>query len=103
MTRIPSHSPSDAQAASRPLLEERVQFSPAGHLLNMHAQMAHAPVVREAAGDHGRVSIAACQWAASCGWTDGQLAEAFAYSGLTVFTAYFLNYAATEVDLPAGV
>ena len=34
------------------------------------------------------------------GWSDEQLAETFAYLGLTVFTAYFLNYAATELDLP---
>jgi hypothetical protein len=27
---------------------------------------------------------------------------AFASLGLAVFTAYFLNYAATELDLPAG-
>jgi hypothetical protein len=27
------------------------------------------------------------------------LAEAFAYLGLTVFTAYFLNYAQTDVDV----
>ena len=32
-----------------------------------------------------------------------QLAEAFAYLGLTVFTSYFLNYAATELDIPAGL
>lgn len=31
-----------------------------------------------------------------------QLAEAFASLGLAVCTAYFLNYAATELDLPAG-
>ena len=31
-----------------------------------------------------------------------QLAEAFASPGLAAFTAYFLNYAATELDLPAG-
>jgi len=60
-------------------------------------------VVREAAGDHGRVSDATWKQAASCGWTHDQLAEAFAYLGLTVFTSYFLNYAATELDLPTGV
>ena len=38
----------------------------------------------------------------AAGWTDEQLAEAFASLGLAVFTAYFLNYAATELDLPAG-
>jgi hypothetical protein len=36
------------------------------------------------------------------GLGDEQLAEAFAYLGLTVFTSYFLNYAATEVDVPAS-
>ena len=30
------------------------------------------------------------------------LASAGFYLGLTVFTSYFLNYAATELDLPAG-
>jgi hypothetical protein len=180
MTRIPSHSLSDAPLASRALLEEMIQFSPTGRLLNMHAQMAHAPavleayvglrrataslgtldqpvraalmlvsavadqseyalavismlalragwgpdqvrnlrsggtvgepatdalvaLVREAAGNHGRVSDATWNTATACGWTDGQLAEAFAYLGLTVFTSYFLNYAATALDLPAGV
>jgi hypothetical protein len=29
---------------------------------------------------------------------DGQLAEAFAYLGQTVFTGYFLNYAQTHAD-----
>jgi hypothetical protein len=69
MTRIPSHTVEDAPAASRALLEDMLQFSPTGRLVNMHAQMAHAP----------------------------------AYLGLTVFTAYFLNYAATELDLPPAV
>jgi alkylhydroperoxidase family enzyme len=180
MARIPSHSLSDAPPASRPLLEEMIQFSPTGRLLNMHAQMAHAPavleayvglrratasrgtleqplraalmlvaamedqseyalavismlalragwnpdqvrvlrsggtvgepatdalvaLVREAAGNHGRVGDATWNAAVASGWTDGQLAEAFAYLGLTVFTSYFLNYAATALDLPAGV
>ena len=59
-------------------------------------------VVREAAAGHGRVSDAAWGRAISCGWDDGQLAEAFAYLGLSVFTGYFLNYAATELDIPVG-
>lgn len=41
-------------------------------------------------------------WAASAGWTSEQLAEAFASLGLAVFTAYFLNYAATELDIPGA-
>jgi hypothetical protein len=59
-------------------------------------------VVREAAASHGHVSDAAWDRAISCGWDDGQLAEAFAYLGLSVFTGYFLNYAATELDVPVG-
>jgi alkylhydroperoxidase family enzyme len=178
MTRIPSHTTQDAPTASRPLLEDMLQFSPTGRPLNMHAQMAHAPavlaayvairratgqygtldqpvrtalmltaavaddsqyalavismlaqrsgwrrdqmeallagkglgeektdsligVVREAAANSGRVSDATWARAAGSGWTDEQLAEAFVYLGLTVFTSYFLNYAATELDVPA--
>jgi len=178
MARIPSHTIQDAPAASRPLLEDMLQFSPTGRLLTMHAQMAHAPavleayvsirratgqhgtldqpvrtalmlasavaddsryalaiismlalrsgwrrdqvdallacqdlgeektdtligVVREAAANSGRVSNATWARAAASDWNDEQLAEAFAYLGLTVFTSYFLNYAATELDIPA--
>ena len=179
MTRIPSHTVDDAPEPSRALLADLVQFSPTGQLLNMHAQMAHAPavleaytsirratgqlgtldqrlrtalmlvtaavdgnayalaiitllarrsgwepdqitalrsggsvgeprpdalieVVREAAGNHGRVSDPAWARAVAAGCTDSDLAEAFAYLGLTVFTAYFLNYAGTELDVPAS-
>lgn len=178
MTRIPSHTIQDAPEASRALMEDMVQFSPTGRLLNMHAQMAHAPAVldaytsiraatgrhgtldppiraalmlaaaaaddsayalaivsmlalragwrrdqvqallagkdlgeqktdallavaREAAADSGRVSDATWARAVASGWSDEQLAEAFAYLGLTVFTSYFLNYAQTELDIPA--
>jgi alkylhydroperoxidase family enzyme len=59
-------------------------------------------VVREAAGRAGQVSDATWQRAADCGWSSEQLAEAFVYLALTVFTAYFLNYAQTPVDLPAS-
>jgi len=178
MTRIPSHSIEDAPQAARSLLAEMVQFSPTGRLLNLHAQMAHAPavleayvsirratarhgtlegpirsalmlaaavhdgseyaiaiismlalrsgwhrdqvkallaskdlgeektdaligVVREATANSGHVSDLAWARAAGSGWSDEQLAEAFAYLGLTVFTSYFLNYAGTELDIPA--
>jgi alkylhydroperoxidase family enzyme len=56
-------------------------------------------VIRAAAADCGRVSDAAWARAAGAGWTDAQLAEAFGCLGLAVFTAYFLNYAATEPEL----
>jgi hypothetical protein len=177
VTRIYRHTIADAPEASRPLLEGYVSFSPTGKLLNLHAQMAHSPmvltayaavrqatvtqgtleprvrsalmlatasvshspyavaltsflvarsgwspaevtslrdghrlgddktdalveVIREAAAQSGRVSDATWQQAAACGWTSEQLAEAFGYLALTVFTAYFLNYAQTPVDLP---
>jgi carboxymuconolactone decarboxylase family protein len=179
VTRIPGHTIADAPGASRPLLEGVAPFSPTGKLLNLHAQMAHAPavlaaytairqataahgtleprvraalmlatagvshsayaeavtsqlavrsgwspaqvsclrdgqslgdekvdslvcVVREAAARAGRVSDLTWQQAAACGWSSQELAEAFAYLALTVFTAYFLNYAQTPVDLPSG-
>jgi alkylhydroperoxidase family enzyme len=178
VTRIPSHTIEDAPEASRPLLQNVIQFSPTGRPLNLHAQMAHSPavlaayssirqatdahgtldfpvrsalmlatagashseyaeavtatlaeragwskqqvsslrdggslgdekidaivgVVREAAAHDGRVGDLAWERATSCGWTAEELAEAFAYLGLTVFTAYFLNYARTELDLQA--
>jgi len=178
MTRIPSHTIEDAPQVSRPLLENVIQFSPTGRLLNLHAQMAHSPavlaayvsirqandaygtlefpvraalmlatagathseyaeaitatlaeragwskqqiralrdggslgddkidsivgVVREAAAHQGRVGDLAWERAVACGWTDEQLTEAFSYLALTVFTGYFLNYARTELDLPA--
>jgi len=179
VTRIPCHTIDDAPPASRALLADLVQFSPAGQVLNLHAQMAHAPavlvayasirrataefgtldqrlrsalmlvtaaaggnayalaittmlarrsgwqpggiaalrsggrvgepqadaliaVIREAAGSSGLVSDATWARAVAAGCTDDDLAEAFAYLGLTVFTAYFLNYAGTELDVPAS-
>jgi hypothetical protein len=179
VTRIYPHTIADAPEASRPLLDGVVPFSPTGKLLNLHAQMAHSPlvlaayvairqatvthgtldpkvrsalmlatatvshsgyaetltsflaarsgwspsevrslrdghqlsddrvdslveVVREAAAHNGRVSDATWQQAADCGWTSEQLTEAFGYLALTVYTAYFLNYAQTPADLPAG-
>jgi alkylhydroperoxidase family enzyme len=59
-------------------------------------------VAREAATRSGQVSDEAWQRAADCGWSSEQLADIFAFVALTVFTAYFLNYAQTPMDLPAG-
>jgi hypothetical protein len=56
-------------------------------------------VIREAAARSGNVTDATWQAAQQIGWSDAQLAEAFAYLGLTVFTGYFLNYAQTEADV----
>jgi len=60
--RIPSHSLVDAPSQIRPVLEDvaRVSLTATGRLLNLHAQMAHAPAVlaayagiRKATEDHG--------------------------------------------------
>jgi hypothetical protein len=176
MSRIPTHTVEDAPEASRPLLQNVIQFSPTGRPLNMHAQMAHSPavlvaytslraatsdygtlgarlgaalmlatataigseyvvaitsrlahltgwadgevaalqagnavgdnkidtltrLVREAAADSGNVADATWNDAQGADWNDEQLAEAFAYLGLTLFTAYFLNYARTDIDV----
>jgi len=56
-------------------------------------------VVREAAADSGNVTDATWRAARESGWSDTELAEAFAYLGLTVFTGYFLNYAQTASDV----
>jgi hypothetical protein len=113
MTRIPSHSVEDAPEASRALLREMIQFSPTGRPLNVAALRAGKDVgdartgaltslVREAAANHGRVSDQAWDRAVASGWSSEQVAEAFAYLGLAVYTSYFLNYAATELDVPDG-
>ena len=56
-------------------------------------------VVTEAAASAGSVTDVTWKAAQQAGWSDAQLAEAFAYIGLTVFTGYFLNYAQTAADV----
>jgi hypothetical protein len=56
-------------------------------------------VAREAAANSGNVTDATWEAAQQAGWSDAQLAEAFAHLGLTVFTGYFLNYAQTAQDV----
>jgi hypothetical protein len=56
-------------------------------------------LVREAAANSGNVTDATWKAAQQAGWSDEQLAEAFAYLGATVFTGYFLNYAQTDLDV----
>ena len=59
-------------------------------------------LVREATANSGKVSDTTWNNAIDAGWNTEQLTEAFAYLGLTVFTAYFLNYAQTELDVPVA-
>ena len=56
-------------------------------------------LVREAAANSGNVTDTTWKAALKAGWSDEQLAEAFANVGATLFTAYFLNYAETELDV----
>jgi hypothetical protein len=58
-----------------------------------------AGLVREAAANSGNVTDTTWKTAQQAGWSDEQLANAFAYLGATVFTAYFLNYAQTDLDV----
>jgi hypothetical protein len=57
-----------------------------------------AQVVREAARSTGRVSDGAWDRALRAGWGPAELVDAFSPLGLTLFTACFLNYAATDID-----
>jgi hypothetical protein len=56
-------------------------------------------VIRDAAAHSGLVTDTVWRAALEHGWSDAQLAEAFVYLGLTVFTGYFLNYAQTDPDV----
>lgn len=55
-------------------------------------------MIREAAANSGNVTDITWKAAQQAGWSDAQLADAFAQLGLTEFTGYFLDYAQTESD-----
>ena len=58
-----------------------------------------AQVVREAAVGVGRVDDHTWSTALEAGWESRELAEAFSPLALVLFTAYFANYAGTELDV----
>jgi hypothetical protein len=58
-------------------------------------------VVGAAGKNLGVVGDAAWERAAHNGWTPEQLTESFAYFSIAVYTAYFTNFAGTELDLPS--
>jgi hypothetical protein len=58
-------------------------------------------VVGDAGKNLGIVGDAAWERAAHDGWTPEQLTESFAYFAIAVYTAYFTNFAATELDVPS--
>jgi hypothetical protein len=58
-------------------------------------------VVGDAAKNLGLVDDAVWERAVHNGWSPGQLVESFAYFSIAVYTAYFTNFAATELDVPS--
>jgi hypothetical protein len=58
-------------------------------------------VIGDAGKNLGVVEDAAWEQAAQAGWTAEQLVEAFAYFSIAVHSAYFTNFAATELDVPS--
>ena len=59
-------------------------------------------VVRGAAERMGEVGNATWEAARSAGWSDRELADAFASIVANLFTNYFNHYVGTELDLPAA-
>ena len=57
-------------------------------------------VMREAAGEVGNVQDDTWKQAQAAGWSDEELAEAFAHLAVNLFTNYFNHYVGTELDLP---
>ena len=82
--------------------EDKVAALRTGETLGNPKIDALVNVTREAAAHAGHVSDTCWKAAEAAGWSDEHLTEAFAYLGLTLFTAYFLNYAETELDLPTN-
>src|SRR5215471_14979916 len=57
-------------------------------------------VVQALVRDVGRVDQGTWQAAHTAGWSDDQLAEAFAFAGLAHYVDAFANFAQSELDLP---
>jgi hypothetical protein len=58
-------------------------------------------VVGDAGKNLGLVDDATWERAVHNGWTPEQLVESFAYFSIDVYTAYFTNFVATELDVPS--
>ncbi len=82
--------------------EKEVVLLRSGDPSGDHSLDALLAVVREAAVNTGRVDDKTWAKALESGWDAEQLTEAFAYLGLTTYSAFFLNYAKTELDVPTG-
>jgi hypothetical protein len=60
-------------------------------------------LVRQATRRDGRITDGTWSAAQAAGWSDGELAETFAYIGLVMYVDRFVRYAATELDVEAPV
>jgi hypothetical protein len=58
-------------------------------------------LVRQATSGDGRVTDSTWSAAQAASWSDGELAETFAYIGLVMYVDRFVRYAATEFDVAA--
>jgi lactoylglutathione lyase len=57
-------------------------------------------VARQSATNRGQLEERTWQTALDAGWTDAQLAEAFAFIGLAQYVDSFINFAETDIDPP---
>jgi alkylhydroperoxidase family enzyme len=101
VTRIQTHTIDDAPAPARPLLAGVVKTSPTGRLLNLHAQMAHSPVVlvayaaiRKATETYGTLEpqVRSALMLATAGVTHSEYAQA-----LTSFLAQRSGWGRAEI------
>jgi hypothetical protein len=75
-----------------------------GHVDEIEARVAALLLVaRDAARGAGRVRGATWSAALAAGWSDADLAEAFASIGLTQFVGAFARYARVPLDVPAAL
>lgn len=58
-------------------------------------------VVTEAAAELGLVNAEIWNSAIRGGWTTEELTESFAYVAIALYSAYFCNFAETDVDVPS--
>ncbi|WP_017626568.1 carboxymuconolactone decarboxylase family protein [Nocardiopsis chromatogenes] len=128
MPRIPVHTVDDAPEAARDGL--KALQAKMGKVLNIHGEMAHAPVVlaayqgiQAAIAEHGtfdarvREAIALAVGAANdcaycqsahtlsaraAGWTEEELGELFTHVLVNMYTNFFNHYTHTELDVPAA-
>jgi alkylhydroperoxidase family enzyme len=101
VTRIQTHTIDDAPGPARPLLAGVVKTSPTGKLLNLHAQMAHSPVVlvayaaiRKATETYGTLEpqVRSALMLTTAGVTHSEYAQA-----LTSFLAWRSGWGPAEI------